>query len=454
MSEMRKTLIFCGAAIVLAALAMLTAPRRVTPGAFVDQGKPFFPEFTDPNAARTLEVIVWDAQTGSAVPFKVTYSGGIWTIPSQYNYPADAKDRLAQTAAGVIEIKKDDFRTDNVSDHEVCGVVDPLGDESAGLAGRGQRVTIKGENEVVLADLILGKPVEGREGMRFVRVPGQKRVYASRVKLDISTKFSDWIERDPLEADKGDIDNIILRDYSIDERSGTVDERDVIVLEKRGDEWTMPGLKADDEIAKSKLDDLLGALDDLKIEEVRPKPEGLTASLTRSLQKLTITTDDVVSLQSKGYFFTKDGRLLSNEGESQVRTNDGRVYILRFGEVVYGSGSAGAPGGPSGAQGAGGTGENRYLFLTVAFDPTALKEPPRPPNTDFLSRPDSTWSQEDWGNKEIYDAHERWVKSVKTAKSRVERLNSRFAAWYYVVSGANFEKLRPAKRDLVQKRKG
>jgi Domain of unknown function (DUF4340) len=454
MSEMRKTLVFCGVAIVLAALAVLTAPRRVTPGAFVDQGKPFFPQFTDPNAARTLEVIDWDAQTGTAVPFKVTYSGGIWTIPSQYNYPADAKDRLAQTAAGVIEIKKDDFRTDNVSDHEACGVIDPLDDPSAGLVGRGQRVTIKGENDVVLADLILGKPVEGREGMRFVRVPGQKRVYASRVKLDISTKFGDWIERDLLEADKNEIDNIILRDYSINERTGTVDERDVIVLEKHGEEWTMPGLKPDEEIVKSKLDDLLAALDDLKIEEVRPKPEGLTASLTRSAEKLTVHTDDVMSLQSKGYFFTKDGRLLSNEGEAQVRTNDGRVYALRFGEVVYGPESAGTPGGPAGAQGAGGTGENRYLFLTVAFDPTALKEPPGPPKTDFLSRPDSTWTKEDWANKEIYDTHERWVKGVKNAKSRVDRLNARFAGWYYVVSGANFEKLRPAKKDLVHKRKG
>jgi hypothetical protein len=432
---------------------MLTAPRKVTPGAFVDQGKPFFPEFTDPNVARTLEVIDWDAQTSQAVPFKVMYSGGIWTIPSQYNYPADAKDRLAQTAAGVIEIKKDDFRTDNVSDHEMCGVVDPLGEESAGPVGRGQRVTIKGDNDVVLADLIIGKPVEGREGTRFVRVAGQKRVYASRVKLDISTKFNDWIERDLLEADKEAIDNIILRDYSINERTGKVDERDVVVLEKN-DDWTMPNLRADEEIVKSKLDDLLGALDDLKIEEVRPKPEGLTASLTRSAEKMTIDSEDVMSLQSKGYFFTRDGRLLSNEGEAQVRTNDGRVYALRFGEVVYGAPSAASPGGPAGAQGAPGSGENRYLFLTVTFDPSALREPPRPPKTDFLSRPDSTWSEEDWANKEIYDAHERWVMGVKNAKSRVEKLNTRFAGWYYVVSGANFEKLRPAKRDLVQKKKG
>jgi hypothetical protein len=453
MSEMRKTLVFCGVAIILAALAVLTAPRRVTPGAFLDQGKPFFPEFTDPNAARTLEVIDWDDQTGSAVPFKVTFEGGIWTIPSHHNYPADAKDRLARTAAGVLEIKRDDFRTDNVFDHEMCGVVDPLGDETVGIKGRGERVTIKGENDVVLADLIIGKPVEGREGMRFVRIPGQKRVYTSRLNLDISTKFGDWIESDLLEANKDDIDNIILRDYSINERSGKVDERDVVVLEKRG-EWTTPGLRKDEEIVKPKLDDLLSALDELKIEEVRPKPEGLTASLTRATDKLTINTDDVVSLQSKGYFFTKDGRLLSNEGEAQVRTSDGLVYALRFGEVVYGTELAGTAGTSAGGQGAGGPGENRYLFVTAAFDRSALSEPPRAPNTDFLSKPDSVWTNEDQSNKEIYDAHQRWVTQVKNAQSRAEKLNARFAKWYYVVSGANFEKLRPAKSDLIQKKKG
>jgi hypothetical protein len=46
------------------------------------------------------------------------------------------------------------------------------------------------------------------------------------------------------------------------------------------------------------------------------------------------------------------------------------------------------------------------------------------------------------------------VKRVKNAQSRVEKLNARFAGWYYVVSGANFEKLRPSRSALIQKKKG
>jgi len=146
----------------LVALVLISAPKKITPDAFLDQDEPFFPEFTDPNVARTLEVIGYDEGTGSAVPFKVPFSDRQWTIPSHHNYPADGKDRLAQTAAGVIEIKKDDFRSDNVADHEACGVIDPLDENALSLGGRGQRVTIKGENDVILADLIIGNQA-GRE---------------------------------------------------------------------------------------------------------------------------------------------------------------------------------------------------------------------------------------------------------------------------------------------------
>jgi hypothetical protein len=158
MDETKKTIYFVAAAVILAAVAFIMAPERLTPDAFLDQGETFFPEFTDPNEATTLEVITYDEATGSTTPFKVTYDGGRWTIPSHHNYPADAKDRLAKTAASVIDLKKDDFRSANVSDHAACGVLDPL-DETAGLSGRGQRITIKGEGGKLLADLIVGKAV-------------------------------------------------------------------------------------------------------------------------------------------------------------------------------------------------------------------------------------------------------------------------------------------------------
>jgi hypothetical protein len=453
MTEMRKTLVFCGIAVVLAALALVTAPRRETPQQFSDLGSPVFPKFTDPNAARTLEVITFDEQTGQAVPFKVTFENGVWTIPSHHGYPADAKDRLAKTAANVIELKKDDFRTDNVSDHEACGVIDPLENTAtASLKGRGQRITIKGDNETVLADIIVGKPVENAKGMRFIRLPGQNRVYASRMNLDISTKFGDWIEKDLLQAGRDDFDRIVLSNYSINEQSGRVSEGDRIVLLKEG-EWTTASLRPGEEIVKARLDDLLSALDELKIEGVRPKPEALSASLLRSSETVSISQADLVSLQDKGYFFSKDGRLLSNEGEVQVRTEEGLVYTLRFGEVVYGTGLAVTAGTAAEGRDGSGPGENRYLFVTVAFDKTLFPEPRDAPSLAYLSKADSLWTAADRTNDEIHQAHERWAKKLAATEKKTAMLNARFAKWFYVISASSFEKLRPGKSALIEKKK-
>lgn len=450
MNETKKTMIFGGVAVVLVLLTFITSPRKVTPNAFLDQGEAFFPEFTDPNEATSLEVIDFNEETGEAIPFKVVFTSGKWSIPSHYDYPADGKERLAKTAAGVIDIKKDDFRSDNVADHEACGVIDPLDETVTTLQGRGKRVTIQGENEKILADFIIGKPVEKREGFRFVRVPGQKRVYACRVDLDISTKFSDWIEADLLKVDKNDIEQITLKDYSINERTGTVDQRDVLTLQKESANWTANKMSASQEVNKTKADELLKTLDELKIVGVRPKPEGLSNSLKKAEEGIQISTNDLLSLQSKGYFFTRDGSLLSNEGELQARTKDGVIYTLRFGEVAYGSGFEVSAGLENPDEVNKENAENRYLFITTEFDPGQFKEPVKPRNTDFLNKPDSLWNDEDRRNKEIFDAHETWKNNIENGLKISNDLNDRFARWYYVISDDSFKKLSLKRSDLVQ----
>ncbi len=449
MNENKKTLAFAGAAVVLAALALIFAPRRITPEAFLEQGELFFPEFTDPNDAKTLEVLDFDEATGAARPFKVTFKDGRWTIPSHHDYPADAKDRLARTAAGVIDIKKDDFRSDNVSDHGACGVIDPL-DETAGLTGRGQRVTIKGSNQQVLADFIIGLPVENREGFRFVRVPDQKRVYATRMDVDISTEFSDWIEADLLKVDKNKIDQVELQDYSINERTLTVEQHENLVLNLKDGEWKANKMKSSQQVDSAQMETVLTTLDELAIVGVRPKPEGLSASLKESSEEQTISQSDARSLRSKGFYFARDGRLLSNEGELRVHTKDGVNYTLRFGEVVYGSGLAVTAGvDQEGGEEKSSAAQNRYLFITTDFDEKASPEPKQPTSTDFLKKPDSLWTDEDRDNKALQDAHDRWQQKVENGQRTCDELNARFADWYYVISADSFEKLRLKRQDLV-----
>jgi hypothetical protein len=453
MNELKITGIFAGVALVLAILAFLFSPGRITPEAFMDQGEKFFPQFTDPNQATTLEVIEYDEQSGTARPFKVTFSGGRWTIPSHNDYPADGKDRLARTAAGVIDIKKDDYRTNVVADHEACGVIDPMDQTAPGLKGRGSRITLKGEGGNVLADFIIGKPVPEREGFRFVRIPGENRVYASRVDLDISTRFADWIEASLLEVQANKIQKIALDNYSINERTGSLQPGEKIDLNYVNDLWTTRSLTKSSDLDTAKVRQLARTLAELTIVGVRPKPKGLSASLKGETGPIEMTQDDQFSLQSKGFYVARQGgRLLSNEGDAKVYTSDGIIYTLRFGEVLYGSGlevSAGVLGEESGRPG-GEQSANRYLFVTCDFDPRLIAEPPKPASMEFQNKPDSVLTQFDKDCREANRKHEEWERKVQTGRELSDRLNARFADWYYVISDDSFKKIHLSKAELTK----
>ncbi|MFQ5498481.1 MAG: DUF4340 domain-containing protein [Candidatus Zixiibacteriota bacterium] len=453
MLETKKTMIFVGVAVGLALIAFLSAPSYVTPDAFLDQGEPFFPDFADPNEATTLEVVEYNEQTGEASPFKVTFEAGVWTIPSHNGYPADGKDRLAKTAAGVIGIKKDDFRSNNVADHEACGVVDPL-DESAGLAGRGKRVTLKKEDGSVLADFIVGNEVPDREGFRFVRIPDQKRIFSVRMDLDLSTRFVDWIERDLLKTSKDAIRQIVVKDYSINERTRQVDNRDKLILRRTDDGWTTPRMSKSKEVAADKMDQMIATLDTLMIVGVRPKTKGLADALKEGLGEKSVGRAEAQSLQSKGYYFTRDGKLLSNEGEIGVRTEEGIIYTLRFGEVVYGSGLAVTAGTDNeSSRKKSDIAENRYLFVTAEFDESTFPEPPRPADTSFMSKPDSLMTDNDKKNKRLQGDYERWQISIANVRRITNDLNARFSHWYYVISSDSYDKLHLNRADLIVAKK-
>ncbi|MCH7782383.1 DUF4340 domain-containing protein [candidate division KSB1 bacterium] len=451
MSEIKKTYTYGGIAFALMILAFISSPGDITPDAFLDQGEPFFPEFVDPNAALTLEVVDYDDKTGSARPFKVSFTGGRWIIPSHHDYLADGADRLSKTAAGVIGINKDDFRSDNVSEHEVFGVIDPLDNTSASLQGRGQRVTIKGANEAILADFIIGNEVENRPGFRFVRVPDQKRVYAVRMDIDISTKFSDWIEADLLKVEKIKIEKVVLKDYTVNEQTGTIDQRDNLILNKTDDGWTADDMSEDQEVDDTVINDLITAIDELSIVGVRPKPEGLSRSL-QSSNNIALVQRDLLDLQRKGYFFTRESQLVSNEGELQAATTDGIIYTMRFGEILYGVGESVSAGTDSTADETSGPGENRYLFITANFENNYFTEPEIPENLEFQEKADSLWTDTDRANEELHDTHEEWKQNVENGLKLSAELNNRFADWYYVISAEIFDKLRKKRSDLIKEK--
>ncbi len=470
MTELSKTITFVGVALVLTGAAVFMSPSPIgTQAVFDDQGEAFFPDFKDPLACTSMEVIDYDSATATAAPFKVELEDGRWTIPSHHDYPADAQDRLAKTAAGVIDLHKDTFRSDRVEDQEAMGVIDPLDAKTTSLEGRGKRVTLRNKSGEVLADFIIGKEVSDRPDQRFVRVPGQKRTYGVNVKVDLSTRFSDWIETDLLKLEPSRLRSLTIDNQKVLPGMGGVRivPGENLTLTREGsasDGWEMRGvpLGPGKELDSSKLSTLTSTLDDLKIVGVRPKPVGLTQDLkVGGTGGIRPSDSSILSLADRGFYLTQDDRLLSNQGDLRVGTDEGVVYTLRFGEVTFARGedlTAGqtdeeaarskeaqeeAKSEADDPKSEGGI-ESRYLFVTVDLDPSLLPEPEKPQMSPF-ELPDDVF-QRDPGDpervaleakaKEEEDRRKaERDRRVEEARKRVEELSDRFAAWYYLIPG-------------------
>jgi hypothetical protein len=175
--------------------------------------------------------------------------------------------------------------------------------------------------------------------------------------------------------------------------------------------------------------------------------------MTERLEALTISREDMLSLQTRGYYLTRTGDMMSNEGELQVSTDEGIVYTLRFGEILYGTGEAISAGAESTGTQAGGPGENRYLLVSAAFEGSRITAPPRPANTAFEGKEESALTDEDRENRSLSEAYKKWEENVKKGKETAETLSKRFAPWYYVISASSFDKIHVNRAALVVKKK-
>ncbi len=96
-------------------------------------------------------------------------------------------------------------------------------------------------------------------------------------------------------------------------------------------------------------------------------------------------------------------------------------------------------------------GENRYLFITTAFDPKEFPAaPPKPRDTSFMNKADSLHTPADRANKELQNKYDEWERNVGKGQKISEDLNKRFAKWYYVISSASFDKLKLVRKDLLK----
>ncbi len=379
MQETTKTKIFVASAalLVLAAIVshFVNQPRAASD--FADVGKPFYEDFTSSDQAQSLEVFSMDPETATLKRFKVAKVDGLWRIPSHENYPAEAAARLATTATSVIGIERASLAGRRASEHQRLGVVDPLSEDLDDPESAGQRIRLMDESESVVVDFIIGKQVEdvvvadedrafqggdNRQTYYYVRRADESQTYTVPLRIDLSTKFSDWIDPDLLRVEAADIETINVRNYTLEEavsgnplmpqRALTKKTGDTLDLTKSGpSSWQLAGVdEAKETFSPAPVSALVRTLDELKIVDVRRKAtfmgkQMLTADLElnqapefkESPQQFNQAIQGLVSeLESKGFSLAGNAKkleLVSDNGEIAFGTRDGALYTLQIGSA-------------------------------------------------------------------------------------------------------------------------
>ena len=450
----RTTLIWMIAAAGSLAGAFVMRPVEIVPEPYLDTDEPLFPNFTNPTAATSLEVQGWNEQEAQIVAFKVEMQDGKWVIPSHHNYPADGVERMGRAAASLIGVRKDIVRDDDVRSHGAYGVKTP-DDADATEGERGQRIILKDASGTTLADVIVGHPVDGKEGYHYVRLPDSNRVYASKVKLDVSTNFEDWIEKDLLHVERDEITEIESNAYRVDEATRRIEDSVPLVFLRgdgeNNDDWTLsektPAPKGKT-LKASAVRTLLGAVDRLNIVGVRPQPEQL----------------DALRLATMGFFVTPGGQLVGNEGQVAVITEDGIVYTLFFGEVTSLSGRAltAGVGAEEEKQDEKAEGDNRFMFVNVSYDPASdrtLKDKKAAPSegkaddatgADKKAAEGASKGEANAEPSEADTLENAEAENLAAGQKRAAELAQRFDRWFYVISNASFKQIHKSPTDFFE----
>jgi hypothetical protein len=502
MNEITKTLIFIILAAALVAGAIWSRPTLTDFQPEEQIGKSLFPQFTDPLAIKSLEILKLGA-TGERNDFRITEVNGIWSIPSHEHYPADAKDQMGKVAEALTDLKvldviqPEESGVDSIAFQTQYGVVDPTGDTVAGSQGVGVKITLGGSNNETLVNLIIGKEVARQpsqdmgndEGtsLRYVRIANQSPVYV--VSIDpsrFSTNFDQWIEKNLLGISTIDIKEFFVDQYSFSVEyvltnsglrprtnyspagdltlmyDGTAVGADKwsltrwMTFEGQNFEYKERQLEPEKELNTDTLDSMVSALNDLKIVSVQKKPAKLASVLREGKTFDNIELDAAMeeSMQGTGFLLvempdvkgdrqqTKD-QLLSNEGDLQFRLKDGIVYHLHFGDLT---GTESEIVAEDSLDSTPVLGVNRYLFITAEFDPAIISPPELKPVPDIPEECEAEEREKLTQEKEAIERtnhreQERYDADIEQGKKRAEELSDRFADWYYVIAEDVYKKI-------------
>ena len=426
----------------------------------------------------------------------------------------------ALTDLNVLEIiQPDESGIDSTAFQTLYGVVDPTSDGASLAEGIGTKITLGGANNETFVNLIIGKEAaltaksqdrdmmgdsdSGKTSLRYARIAGQSPVYV--VKIDpsqFSTNFDQWIEKNLLDISTLDIKEFFLDEYSFsvefvltnagikqDTKYSFIGDITLsydgsairaekwslvrwMVFEGRNLEYKERQIEADKELDTEMLDSMVSALNDLKIVSVLKKPARLASVLREGKTFENIELDAALqeSMQETGFYSVEVGdlkggtqktnvRLLSNEGDLQLRLKNGIVYNLRFGDLT-GSESEITPNESSDGSSVAAPimGVNRYLFITAEFEPAMIPPPelkpvPEIPGEGEAEVLESLRQQKETIEKANQREQERYNSAIESGKKRAAELSERFADWYYVIAEDIYKKIHLTQANIFREKK-
>ena len=495
MSETARTAAFAAAAVLVAAAAFFTTAGPATTAAGFEQvGTPFYEGFDSLAEVGTFAVTAFDGATGEIRDFKVTRDAdtGVYGI-APYDYPAEAAEKLGETAAALSGVKRAALKSRRPADWADLGVVDPASEDVGELEGRGLRVALTGTDGNVLADLIIGNPVEDRDGFYYVRAPRDDSTYIAEVDLDLSARFADWVDPKVLGVEADDLRRVVVPDEAIAESGPPrlIVGGDPLVLtrEESFGQWSAEGLAEGKQVKQAAANELARTAAGLTVVGVRPKPEGLNPDLTvdPAVVKSQLQFDLIAqNIAGKGFSIvgTDDGgaQVVGGAGQLTVAAEDGVTFDLDFGELFTGTEYDVAVGDfgdrpTTVGEGAGNDAEDegddagsqsRYLFVTARLDESLLGDPPTAPtppaddadaeaadggtdaetdDADDAETPQQVFERE---TREYKAAKKDYDAKLKAARERVADLNERFGDWYYVIDAADVADLTLSRDALIE----
>ena len=398
MNETNKTLFFSGLAAIFVALAYFTSPQPSDVAAKQSRmGQALFATF-DSTEATGIEIVEIDEEELEAKSIEVVKTEKGWFIrrAGRPDYPANADNQVKDVSSILFGLSILDTASGVAGEHKDFEVLDPS-EAQAGDKGVGKMISLKNSSGSNLAQLIIGRAVDGLGNVHYVRKPGENNVFTAELQNvnDVTTKFVDWVEKDFLDLDKFKVKRVTLDNYEVNLAQGQLNRSTPpFVLDYENSEWKLSGTALTDkeELNKDRLDEMRDSFDDLEIIDVERKPEILINNLKQGNEFFSNLKDAknqavVQSLQQKGFYTVAVKnpagevfpKVVSNKGEILVGMEDGVEYVLRFGETYRGA-----------ENDENATGDSRYIYAFAQLnesliDPPALETVPDPliePATD------------------------------------------------------------------------